>query len=83
MEAINRHDVSLANAFREGMGIPMPRVASPIVSVRGIPDAEQRLDGQGLRASVRGDGVRLAFHLYNNQEDVQKVLRALGPRRAW
>ncbi|MEU3411298.1 aminotransferase class V-fold PLP-dependent enzyme [Streptomyces sp. NPDC006658] len=82
VEAINRHDVGLANAFREGMRIPIPRVASPIVSVRGIPDAEQRLDGQGLRASVRGDGVRLAFHLYNDQEDVQKALRALGSRRA-
>lgn len=77
---INRHDVGLANDFRDGMG--MPPGQSPIVSVRGIPQAREQLAHHGLRASVRGDGVRLAFHIYNSKEDVKKALQALRPKRA-
>ncbi|MEV5479975.1 MULTISPECIES: aminotransferase class V-fold PLP-dependent enzyme [Streptomyces] len=80
VHTINRHGIGLANDFREGMG--MPRGQSPIVSVRGIPQAKERLANHGLRASVRGDGVRLAFHIYNSKEDVEKALDTLRPRRA-
>ncbi|WP_406388912.1 aminotransferase class V-fold PLP-dependent enzyme [Streptomyces sp. NBC_00211] len=75
VNVINRHDVGLANKFREGMN--MTPVPSPIVSVRGIPKAKERLAARGLRASVRGDGVRLAFHLYNSSNDVDMALQAL------
>lgn len=75
VNAINSHDVGLANQFREGMN--MTPVPSPIVSVRGISEAKERLAARGLRASVRGDGVRLAFHLYNSMKDVDMALQAL------
>ncbi|WP_454314503.1 aminotransferase class V-fold PLP-dependent enzyme [Streptomyces phaeoluteigriseus] len=75
IQAIHRHDVDLANAFRAQMGIPL--VDSPIVSVKGIGDGQSRLERAGLRASVRGGGVRLSFHVHNTDDDVARALEAL------
>ncbi|MCX4808930.1 aminotransferase class V-fold PLP-dependent enzyme [Streptomyces sp. NBC_01214] len=75
VDTINAHNVGLANRFRAGLN--MPSSNSAIVSVTSIPDAEQRLADAGVKASVRGGGVRLAFHLYNTDEHVDIALNAL------
>jgi selenocysteine lyase/cysteine desulfurase len=74
IEAIHRHDLALANDFREGLGLPPGD--SAVVSVRH--DAAQwRLESAGCRIAARAGAVRVAFHLWNAPDDVDLALRAL------
>ena len=41
------------------------------------PRWSARLEGRGIIASARGTGLRVSFHAYNNDEDVDAVLEAL------
>jgi selenocysteine lyase/cysteine desulfurase len=75
VETVGAHDVRLANRLRAGLG--MPPGESAIVSVQGVPDARQRLARAGIQASVRANGLRVAFHLYNTDADVDATLDAL------
>jgi len=72
--AIHAHDVGLANAFRAGLG--QPPGDSAIVSV-DRPGAAERLREAGIAAAVRGGRLRTSWHLYNTEEDVDRVLSAL------
>lgn len=74
VEQIQRHDVALANRFREGLGLPPGD--SAIVSV-DVPGAEAKLDAAGIRAAVRGGRIRASFHLYTTEHDVDRALDAL------
>jgi selenocysteine lyase/cysteine desulfurase len=73
--AIHRHDLGLANALRERLGLPAGD--SAIVTVAG-EGALERLRAAGVKASVRVGAVRLSFHLHNTEADVDAVARALG-----
>jgi len=66
--------VGLADVFLEGLGLP-PQ-GSAIVSV-DVPDGLARLGAAGVTASSRGGRTRLAFHLYNDESDVERALGAL------
>ena len=75
---IAAHDLALARRFCAGAGLPEP--ASPIVQV-AVPDAAAalaRLEAAGVRAAGRAGAVRLSFHLYNDEADVDRALEALG-----
>jgi selenocysteine lyase/cysteine desulfurase len=72
--AIRDHDVSLANRFRQGLGLPPGD--SAIVSV-DIAGAEERLAAAGILASVRAGSLRASFHVYNTDADVDAAVRAL------
>jgi selenocysteine lyase/cysteine desulfurase len=74
-EAIRDHAVGLANRVREGLG--MEPSNSAIVSLRA-QGAGERLERAGIRASLRADGARIGFHLYNDGEDAEAVLAALA-----
>lgn len=74
VEAVNEHDLGLANRFREGLGLPPGN--SAMVST-DLPGAEERLRGAGIRAAVRGGALRASFHLYNTADDVDAALSAL------
>ncbi|MBW4706034.1 MULTISPECIES: aminotransferase class V-fold PLP-dependent enzyme [unclassified Micromonospora] len=71
---IGAYDVGLANRFLAGLGRPPGR--SAIVAVE-VPDARQRLARAGVRAAVRAGQVRVAFHLYTTEADVDLALTAL------
>ncbi|MEU1602787.1 aminotransferase class V-fold PLP-dependent enzyme [Micromonospora matsumotoense] len=71
---IGAYDVALANRFLAGLGRPPGR--SAIVAVE-VPDARQRLARAGVRAAVRAGQVRVAFHLYTTEADVDLALEAL------
>ncbi|MFL6142133.1 MAG: aminotransferase class V-fold PLP-dependent enzyme [Labedaea sp.] len=71
---VREHCVGLANAARAGLGLPPGN--SAIVSV-DVPGAAARLDRAGVTASVRAGRTRLAFHLYNTEEDVALAVDAL------
>lgn len=72
--AVRAHCVGLADAFCAGIGVPP--ASSAIVSVRR-PDAMARLTAAGVVASARAGAARLSFHLYNNEDDVQRAVAAL------
>ena len=74
-DALGAHGVRLANRLRDALGLaPEP---SPILSLNA-PGARERLERAGVKASVRGQAVRVCFHLYNSDEDVDAVVAALG-----
>ncbi|HEY1277516.1 MAG TPA: aminotransferase class V-fold PLP-dependent enzyme [Thermoleophilaceae bacterium] len=74
IEAVHRHDVALANRFRLGLGLEPGD--SAIVSAE-VPDAEERLAGTGVMAAARAGLLRTSWHLYNTEEDVDRVLDLL------
>jgi selenocysteine lyase/cysteine desulfurase len=75
VDAIHAHDLRLANRVREGIG--MPPGDSAVVAV-DRPEAADALAAAGIRASVPGDFLRLCFHLYNSDDDVDAVLKELA-----
>ena len=56
-----------------------PDRCGPLVVVQSIdaPALVQKLAGRGIIASCRGNGLRVAFHAYNTDEDVDAVMSAL------
>lgn len=74
VERIHEHDVGLANGFRTGMGLEPGD--SAIVSV-DVEDGAAKLERAGIRAAVRAGGLRVSFHLYNTEDDVDAALAAL------
>ena len=79
VERIAEHNLALARSFAAQMGLGEP--GAPIVRL-GVDDAEQtvaRLVERGMKGSVRADAVRLAFHFYNSEDDVDLAVEALAP----
>ncbi|MGW8380513.1 aminotransferase class V-fold PLP-dependent enzyme [Streptomyces sp. ODS28] len=79
-EAIGAHDRALAARFREGLARlghePVPGDAA-IVSVPGLDGVAGRLAEAGVVVSARDGNLRAAFHLYNTEDDVDRLLNAL------
>jgi selenocysteine lyase/cysteine desulfurase len=67
VESIWSHDVALADDLRAALG--QHPTGSAIVSIAG-DDLERALGQAGIKAATRADGCRLAFHLYNDGDDV-------------
>ena len=74
VKVIQDHDVRLANLFRAGLG--MEPSNSAIVSAE-VPGAEERLRDSGVMAAARAGSLRTAWHLYNTEDDVERVLALL------
>lgn len=72
------HTTGLAAAFRDGLGIAAPVRPSAIVTWRD-PDGTDlaRLTAAGITASGRAGRARVAFHVFNDAEDVELALAAL------
>lgn len=70
VEAINAHNVGLANRFRDHIGLPPGN--SAMVAVRR-PGAAAALGRAGIRAAVRDNAVRASFHLYNSEADADRA----------
>ncbi|UNS96334.1 aminotransferase class V-fold PLP-dependent enzyme [Streptomyces tubbatahanensis] len=81
-EAIGAHDRALAARFRaevaelDGGYAPVPG-DSAVVAVPGLGHAAERLAAEGVSLSVREGNLRAGFHLYNTEEDVDRLLRLL------
>ncbi len=81
VERIAAHNLALARALTAGLGLP--DAASPIVRLH-VDDADtaaERLQEAGIACAVRAGSVRVSFHLYNDEEDVELAVAALGPAR--
>ncbi|MFE7467231.1 aminotransferase class V-fold PLP-dependent enzyme [Streptomyces sp. NPDC057499] len=81
VEAVHAHATGLAARLRAGLaGLghePVPG-ESPIVAVPGLGDREPELERAGIVVSNRAGNLRAAFHLYNTQADVDRVLDVLA-----
>ncbi len=77
VDAVHAHDVALANRFRAGLGMDVGN--SAIVCIAAERAAE-RLERAGVVGALRGGRLRLSWHLYNTEADVDATLEAL--RRA-
>jgi selenocysteine lyase/cysteine desulfurase len=74
VEAIHKHDVALANRFRAGLQLPPSN--SAIVSLPWEGAAKQ-LAAAGIRATEWRGNLRLGFHLYNDESDVDAAVQVL------
>jgi len=72
---LHEHSVNLANRFRSALGIPA--AASAIVSLIAAPSAAMQLDRAHIAASSRAGRLRLAFHINNTADDVDRAADAL------
>jgi selenocysteine lyase/cysteine desulfurase len=71
--AVEAHALGLASRLRTELGLPHEH--SAIVS---IPTAAAgRLEGAGIRASIRAGAIRVGFHLYNTEDDLDRLLDVL------
>ncbi|WP_308465072.1 aminotransferase class V-fold PLP-dependent enzyme [Rathayibacter soli] len=77
MQEVAAYDIALGDALCEGLGLTTR--GQSIVTWHD-PDGDQlaRLTGAGIVASGRAGNARVAFHLWNDESDVDAVLRALG-----
>lgn len=74
VDTIHAHNVGLANSLRTQLG--MGPNDSAIVSLDlGAGFDPARLDG--LRTAYRAGRLRVGFHLYNNDEDVARLVAAI------
>jgi selenocysteine lyase/cysteine desulfurase len=74
VDAIHAHDRALADAFRQGLGLPPGD--SAIVSLSLSDEQAGRLR-QVARLASRAGRARASFHLYNSPDDVQRAVAAL------
>jgi len=74
VEAINRHDVALANRFR--IGLKRAPSNSAIVSLPW-EGAAKRLAAAGIVATEWRGNLRLSFHVHNDEADVDAALDVL------
>ena len=73
---LHAHTLGLANQFRAAVDLPPGN--SAIVSVVTDSSAAERLERARVVGSVRAGRLRLAFHLYNTTEDVDRVAAAVA-----
>jgi selenocysteine lyase/cysteine desulfurase len=74
-DAVESHCLGLANRLRAELDLPLSD--SAIVSLP-IADAADKLARAGIRASVRAGAVRVGFHLYNTDDDLDGLVDALA-----
>jgi selenocysteine lyase/cysteine desulfurase len=75
---VEAHCVGLANRLCDELELPQRDSAIVSVPVSVVADAADKLRAAGLRASVRAGAVRVGFHVYNTDEDLERLLDALG-----
>ncbi|MFE5672030.1 aminotransferase class V-fold PLP-dependent enzyme [Agromyces sp. NPDC056523] len=77
MAAVREHDLALAEAFRDRLDL---RSAPSAIVTWTDPDGTDlaRLTAAGITASGRAGRARVAFHLWNDVEDVELAAGALG-----
>lgn len=79
IDAVHAHVTQLATAFASRLGLAQRGRASAIVT---WPDASgqdlARLTAAGIVASGRAGRARVAFHVFNDETDVDLAARALG-----
>jgi selenocysteine lyase/cysteine desulfurase len=86
--AIEKHVATLVRRLIDGCGelgaqVVDPTGSSPLVCIRSVdaPALVDRLGAEDIVTSERDSNLRVSFHLYNTEEDVDSVLEALSRHR--
>jgi selenocysteine lyase/cysteine desulfurase len=74
IEAIHEHDLRLANLLRQGLDLPPGDSSMVSLELEAGFDAPRL---ESLRTASRAGRLRAGFHLYNTEDDVQRLLDAL------
>lgn len=78
-DAVHEYTTGLARAFRDRLGLPTVERESAIVTWPDPDGADlARLKAAGIAASGRAGRARVAFHLFNDADDVDAAARAIG-----
>lgn len=80
-DALYAHATGLAARLRAGLadlGHKAVPGESAVVAVPGLGGREPELAAAGIMGSDRAGNLRLSFHLYNTEADVDRVLEALA-----
>jgi selenocysteine lyase/cysteine desulfurase len=77
MRSVHDHDVSLGDALASSLGL---EARGRAIVTWADPDSDDllRLTSAGIVASGRAGRARVAFHVWNDERDVERALRALG-----
>jgi selenocysteine lyase/cysteine desulfurase len=78
VEAIHEHNLGLANRFRAGMALEPGN--SAIVALPVDDGLVARLRAAEISVTVREGFIRLSFHLWNTERDVDRALEAAAGR---
>lgn len=76
VKSIHAHDVALANRFRAGLG--MEPGDSAVVALPRDEGLVARLSAAGVMFTDREGFVRLSFHLFNTDAEVDRALEAVA-----
>jgi selenocysteine lyase/cysteine desulfurase len=76
--AVQSHVLGLANALRSELQLPAQDSAIVSLPADSAADAADKLKRAGVRASVRAGAVRVGFHLYNTEYDLDRLIEALS-----
>jgi len=77
IDAVHRYTTGLAESFRQRVGLPAaPGAIATWADADGVDLA--RLHAAGITASGRNGRARLAFHVFNDLDDVARAAAALG-----
>jgi selenocysteine lyase/cysteine desulfurase len=71
--AVEEHALGLASRLRAEL--QLPHHPSAIVSIPTT--SAEKLTDAGIRASIRAGAVRVGFHLYNTEDDLDRLLDVL------
>ncbi len=71
---IHRHNTQLAATLCRRLNLE--HNGSAIVMLN-VPGAAEKLKARGIRATVRGERIRVAIHMYNTAEDVDALVDAI------
>ncbi|WP_028045345.1 aminotransferase class V-fold PLP-dependent enzyme [Cellulomonas sp. URHE0023] len=77
LDTVRAYDVGLANAFRAGIGWEPSNSAVVRLPDDSAGTLRTRLTEHGCRVAGRGGGVRIAFHLWNDADDVDRAVGAV------
>ncbi len=77
VSTIHRHNTALAGKLCARLSVPYNGSAIVLLDA---PGAKQKLQARGIRATIRGDRVRVAIHIYNDMEDIDALAAALLSR---
>jgi selenocysteine lyase/cysteine desulfurase len=75
VEKIHQHNVGLANNFRNRVGLDPSNSAIVSIDLPASTDMEQL---QQFSTATRAGKLRVGFHLYNTDNDVDRLAAALG-----
>lgn len=71
---IHRHNTQLGAALCQRLNVEHHGSAIVILNVPGAPE---KLKARGIRATVRGERIRVAIHAHNTTEDIDLLVDAL------